>query len=133
LSQESIKEKEIKMDKNGSSRMFVKGFVIGGVIGAAAALLTAPQSGEVTRTQIRDKGVELKEKAEATYASMQKQIEETTAQLHTKMDDLAAKIDEYVVQMRGDLSQKVADVAKEVAPEEPEADESPAVEEAVAG
>lgn len=121
------------MDKNGSNGMFFTGFIIGGVIGAATALLTAPQSGEATRTQIRDRGVELKEKAEATYASVQKQIEETTAQLHTKMDDLSAKIDEYVMQVRGELSHKVAGVAKEVAPEESEGTENPAVEEAIAG
>ena len=34
---------------------FFSGFLIGGLVGAAVALLMAPQSGEETRTLIRDK------------------------------------------------------------------------------
>jgi gas vesicle protein len=33
------------------------GFIIGGVIGAAAALLMAPQSGEETRAMLREKAM----------------------------------------------------------------------------
>ena len=39
---------------------FLAGFVVGGVIGAIAALLLAPQSGEETRTMIYDRSIELK-------------------------------------------------------------------------
>ncbi len=42
---------------------FLIGFVVGGVAGAVAALLLAPQSGEETRTLIRDKSIELRDKA----------------------------------------------------------------------
>ena len=41
---------------------FLTGFVIGGLVGAAVALLVAPQSGEDTRTMIMDKSIELKDK-----------------------------------------------------------------------
>ena len=41
---------------------FLTGFVIGGLVGAAVALLVAPQSGEDTRTLIMDKSIELKDK-----------------------------------------------------------------------
>ncbi len=43
---------------------FFSGFLIGGLVGAAVALLLAPQSGEVTREQIRDKSIELRDQAE---------------------------------------------------------------------
>ena len=43
--------------------LFLIGFVVGGVAGAVAALLLAPQSGEETRTLIRDKSIELRDKA----------------------------------------------------------------------
>jgi gas vesicle protein len=37
---------------------FLSGFVVGGLVGAAVALLLAPQSGEETRTVIRDTTME---------------------------------------------------------------------------
>lgn len=42
---------------------FLIGLVVGGVAGAVAALLLAPQSGEETRTLIKDKSIELRDKA----------------------------------------------------------------------
>lgn len=42
---------------------FLAGLVVGGLVGAAMALLMAPQSGEETRSVIRDRGIELKDRA----------------------------------------------------------------------
>ena len=42
---------------------FLIGFVVGAVAGGVAALLLAPQSGEETRTLIRDKSIELRDQA----------------------------------------------------------------------
>ena len=42
---------------------FLIGFVFGGVAGAVAALLLAPQSGEETRALIKDKSIELRDEA----------------------------------------------------------------------
>jgi gas vesicle protein len=42
---------------------FLIGFIVGGVAGAVAALLFAPQSGEDTRAFIKDKSIELRDKA----------------------------------------------------------------------
>ncbi len=41
----------------------ITGFLIGGLAGALVALFNAPQSGEKTRALIRDRSMELKEKA----------------------------------------------------------------------
>ncbi|MBK8432032.1 MAG: YtxH domain-containing protein [Chloroflexi bacterium] len=51
------------MSENQSSTefgAFLAGFVIGGLVGAAAALILAPQSGEQTRHQIMQKGSDLR-------------------------------------------------------------------------
>ena len=47
-------------DRSGGGAEFFAGLVIGGLVGAALALLLAPQSGEETRAQIRDKSLEYK-------------------------------------------------------------------------
>ena len=57
---------------------FLAGFLIGGLIGAATALMLAPQSGEETRTVIKTKSIELKDKATAQ-----------TAEFRTKAEDYA--------------------------------------------
>jgi gas vesicle protein len=69
--------------KNGVS--FLTGLSIGGVIGATSMLLLAQQSGKKTRTQIRDKGIELKEKTETAYAQVREKFETTVADLKTKL------------------------------------------------
>ncbi|MGH2607283.1 MAG: YtxH domain-containing protein, partial [Anaerolineales bacterium] len=51
-------------DRDSDFGAFFSGFVIGGLVGAAVALLMAPQSGEETRHMIRDKGIELKDQVE---------------------------------------------------------------------
>jgi gas vesicle protein len=50
-------------DSNADFGAFVAGFLIGGLVGAATALLIAPQSGEETRAIIRDRSIELRDRA----------------------------------------------------------------------
>jgi len=45
---------------------FLVGFVVGGLTGAVVALLFAPQSGEETRALIKDKSIELRDRAGQT-------------------------------------------------------------------
>ncbi len=52
------------MQKRGATILSIaSAFVIGGLIGAAVALLMAPQSGEKTRHMIRSKSMEIRDKA----------------------------------------------------------------------
>ena len=71
---------------------FFAGFLVGALVGAAAALLFAPQSGEETRILIRDKGIELRDRAdemsaEARHraAEMQTQARERAVELQTRV------------------------------------------------
>ncbi len=48
-------------NSNGELGAFLAGFVIGGLVGAAVALILAPQSGSETRSQITEKGHEIRE------------------------------------------------------------------------
>jgi gas vesicle protein len=51
-------------DNNSDLGAFLAGFVIGGLVGAATALILAPQSGEEIRNQIASKSRELRESGE---------------------------------------------------------------------
>ena len=45
--------------QNGTS--FLAGFIVGGVVGTVVALLMAPQAGTETRTQLKNKSLEIQE------------------------------------------------------------------------
>ena len=55
------------MSSSNEGGAFFAGLVIGGLVGAALALLLAPQSGEETRAVIRDRSLEYKDWAEEGY------------------------------------------------------------------
>jgi len=67
---------------------FLSGFLVGGMIGAAVALLFAPQSGEETRTIIRDKGVEFKEKTVQSMEEAYARAEAAAAEARARADEL---------------------------------------------
>ena len=66
---------------------FVAGFVVGALVGAAAALLFAPQSGEDTRILIRDKGIELREQADDLSVEARRRAEKLQSQMKQAVND----------------------------------------------
>jgi gas vesicle protein len=76
-------------DNNGGSEFFA-GLVIGGLVGAAIALLMAPQTGEETRAQIRDASVDLKDRANATLADAREKAEAITADARRRAEEIMA-------------------------------------------
>ncbi len=68
---------------------FLVGFIVGGLTGALAALLVAPQSGEETRVQIKDKAIELKDRATENLDDALAQAEAAAAEARARFDDLA--------------------------------------------
>lgn len=84
-------------DKNEFGAFFA-GLMVGGLIGAAVALLTAPQSGEETRTLIKDRGIELKDKAyeygQDVSTRTSKALEDAVARLDQSVSDMRVRLDE---------------------------------------
>ncbi|MBN1220022.1 MAG: YtxH domain-containing protein [Anaerolineae bacterium] len=78
-------------DRNGGAEFFA-GLVIGGLVGATLALLLAPQSGEETRAQIRDKSLEIKGRAEEGYLQARQTIETQLAALQDQMTSLQRQV-----------------------------------------
>jgi gas vesicle protein len=69
---------------------FFAGLIVGGLIGAAMALLMAPQSGEETRAQIRDASLELKDRANETIAEAREKAEAITADARRRAEEITA-------------------------------------------
>ncbi len=97
-------------DQDNEFGAFLSGFMIGGLVGAAVALLLAPQSGEETRTLIRDKSIEIKDKA---YQS----AEETRARAELALEEARERAEAAVAEVRhraDELSQLSQERAKEL-------------------
>lgn len=75
---------------------FFAGFVVGALVGAAAAMLLAPQSGEETRTLIRDRGIELRERADDATLEARRKAEELRGQAKGKAEELQAKVQDAI-------------------------------------
>ena len=74
------------------------GLLAGALAGVVTTLLLAPQSGEETRTQIREKGIELKEQAETAYTDLQERLDNTATELRAEMERLSARVEEALPQ-----------------------------------
>lgn len=84
---------------------FLVGFIVGGVTGAVTALLLAPQTGEETRTIIRDKAIELRDIAGESLDDAYAQAEAAASEARTRFDDLAKVTKEQAtdLQQRGQV------------------------------
>lgn len=71
---------------------FLVGFIVGGLTGAVAALLFAPQSGEETRALIKDKSIELRDKAQVTAEEALAKAEAAAAEARARADELAKQV-----------------------------------------
>src|SRR5579859_5096922 len=76
-------------DSDNEIGAFLTGFVIGGLVGAAVALITAPQSGAETRAQIRERSIELRDRAVETAEDTRQRAEEAAAQARARAERLA--------------------------------------------
>lgn len=79
------------MSERSGGGEFIAGFLVGALVGAAAAMLFAPQSGEETRVVIRDKGIELKDRAEELSEEARRRAEEVQGQAKTRAQELSTQ------------------------------------------
>jgi gas vesicle protein len=75
-------EKQMDGERNGGG--FFSGMLFGGLIGAAAALLLAPQSGATTRSLIRMRGQEFKDQVERTAKGTRDRVEQMVGEASSR-------------------------------------------------
>jgi gas vesicle protein len=68
---------------------FLIGFMVGGLAGAVTSLLLAPQSGEETRAIIKEKSIELADRAGETVDDAYSKAEKAAIEARTRFDELA--------------------------------------------
>lgn len=71
-------------DSGGEIGAFMAGFVVGGLVGAATALILAPQSGAETRAQIAAKGDEWREYGEEQLQEYRSYAESTVGDVQER-------------------------------------------------
>ena len=71
---------------------FLGGFVLGGLVGAAIALLLAPASGEATREQIRAEGIALRDRGQEFSDDAMRQAQNLVKQGQQGVSDAGARV-----------------------------------------
>lgn len=92
---------EYKSSFHGTKNMLI-GLLVGGLAGAGAMLLYAPQSGAQTRNQIRERGIQLRDQTAASVKNALEQArvetEEMAAGVREKAGELKHRGQEKLVQ-----------------------------------
>jgi gas vesicle protein len=93
---------------------FLVGFVVGGLTGAVVALLFAPQTGEETRALIKDKSIELRDKAQITAEEAYTRAEQAAHEARVRAEELAhearSRAEELSKEARSRAEQLASDV-----------------------
>lgn len=114
---------------------FLVGFIVGGLTGAVAALLFAPQSGEETRAVIKERSIELRDKATADAEEAWKHAEAAAIDARQKAEEFSrqamAQGEEITLKARQrgeELVQTTKDTVKKAASRIKKSDSSDSVE-----
>lgn len=83
---------------------FLVGLLVGGALGAAFALLYAPQPGDATRDLLKRKAGDLQGTASDTYDKVKGQTTTIAAQVKDSTSSLAAQAREAVGKVKNDVS-----------------------------
>ena len=79
---------------------FLKGFVIGGVLGVLAGIFFAPKSGKELRSDIKEKGSEVLKDAKGIYADAGTKAKEIIEEAKHQAEQLKKEADRYLSEAR---------------------------------
>jgi gas vesicle protein len=93
---------------------FLVGFIVGGLTGAVVALLFAPQSGEETRALIKDKSIELRDKAQVSAEEALARAEQLAADARHRADELTKEARVRATELAHEVRERGTSIASEV-------------------
>jgi len=76
------------MSERDNFGAFLIGFLVGGITGVVVSLLYAPKSGDETRTVIKEKAIELKDKTAITAEEAYRKAEQAANEAAAKAQEL---------------------------------------------
>ncbi len=91
---------------------FLLGFIVGGLTGAVASLLMAPQSGESTRTFLKEKAIELGGQVNTTAEEARVQADDIIANARTRAEAITAEARTRAEEMLKQARVSVDDLSK---------------------
>ena len=95
-----------------NTKGFLAGVLIGGLAGAGAMLLLAPNSGKQTRAKIQQKSIELRDQATDAMDDAVAQVRVKTRQLTTDIGDKAEKIQHRSQTMINEQKERFANLVE---------------------
>jgi gas vesicle protein len=101
---------------SGKSKLLFSGILLGGLMGAVTALLTAPQSGVRTRRKIRERSLDIRDRTTDTIDESIYRAERALADVRARMDDMSSKArrqtEEFVRRSEKELDKQRARLEK---------------------
>jgi gas vesicle protein len=93
---------------------FLAGLILGGLIGAAAALLLAPQPGDETRAELREKGVELKDRMIELSEEARRKAEDLQAESRAAVEAQKVRVEEAIEEGKKAAAKKKKELLEEL-------------------
>ena len=91
--------------EKGKGLDFFLGFLTGTLVGAAIAIILAPQSGEETREYLKDQAILIKDKASEVASEMRDKATEIAGEVKDKAD----KMKDKAIVIAGEVKQSVVE------------------------
>ncbi len=122
------------MDK-GKGMDFFLGFLTGTLVGAAIAIILAPQSGEETREYLKDQAILVKDKASEVAAGMRDKASEIATEVKDKADRMrekaviiASEVKQSVMESKNKVKSAISSAKKGHKKDEPLMEDDDAIE-----
>lgn len=84
-------------ENNGEFGAFLAGFVIGGLVGAATALILAPQSGQATRSTLAEHSAEWRSAGSQRFDHVRERANTVLTETRSRAQEASTQIQERIV------------------------------------
>ena len=113
------------MSSDSRGGEFLAGLILGGLTGAAVGLLLAPQTGEETQAQLREKGIELKERVAELSEEARKKAEQWQEEGRAAIEKQKAHDGEAIEEGKKAATKKKKELVEQLEKESGKAKASP--------